>query len=143
MLDEVDKLGRDFRGDPSSALMEVLDPEQNSAFRDHYLDVPFDLSKVLFIATANWIDPIPEPLRDRMEIIELAGYTEVEKVHIANKYLIPKQAGEPGLKGGEQIEFTGDGLRGVLHSYKREVGVPHLGREIGTNTSKPARRLAE
>src|ERR1700686_848332 len=98
MLDEVDKLGRDFRGDPSAALMEVLDPEQNSSFRDHYLDVPFDLSKVLFIATANMIDPVPEPLRDRMEIIELAGYIEIEKIQIANKYLIPKQAEEHGLK---------------------------------------------
>src|SRR6201998_1357981 len=110
MLDEVDKLGRDFRGDPSAALMEVLDPEQNASFRDHYLDVPFDLSKVLFIATANMIDPIPEPLRDRMEIIELAGYTEVDKIHIANKYLVPKQASEHGLKVGEQVEFTDDGL---------------------------------
>src|ERR1700757_336237 len=143
MLDEVDKLGRDFRGDPSSALMEVLDPEQNSAFRDHYLDVPFDLSKVLFIATANWIDPIPEPLRDRMEIIELAGYTEVEKVHIANRYLIPKQASEHGLKVGEQIEFTDDGLREVIHSYTREAGVRNLEREIATITRKQARRLAE
>src|SRR6266446_4866600 len=143
MLDEVDKLGRDFRGDPSSALMEVLDPEQNSAFRDHYLDVQFDLSKVLFIATANWIDPIPEPLRDRMEIIELAGYTEVEKLHIANKYLIPKQATEHGLKVGEQIEFTDDGLREVIHSYTREAGVRNLEREIATITRKQARRLAE
>src|SRR5579864_5861686 len=143
MLDEVDKLGRDFRGDPSAALMEVLDPEQNSAFRDHYLDVPFDLSKVLFIATANWIDPIPEPLRDRMEIIELAGYTEVEKVHIANRYLIPKQANEHGLKVGELIEFTDDGLREVIHSYTREAGVRNLEREIATITRKQARRLAE
>ena len=143
MLDEVDKLGRDFRGDPSSALMEVLDPEQNYAFRDHYLDVPFDLSKVLFIATANWIDPIPEPLRDRMEIIELAGYTEVEKVHIANKYLIPKQATEHGLKVGEQIEFTDDGLREIIHSYTREAGVRNLEREIATIARKQARRMAE
>jgi ATP-dependent Lon protease len=143
MLDEVDKLGRDFRGDPSSALMEVLDPEQNSAFRDHYLDVPFDLSKVLFIATANWIDPIPEPLRDRMEIIELAGYTEVEKLHIANRYLIPKQASEHGLKVGEQIEFTDEGLREIVHSYTREAGVRNLEREIATLVRKQARRLAE
>jgi len=143
MLDEVDKLGRDFRGDPSSALMEVLDPEQNNAFRDHYLDVPFDLSKVLFIATANWIDPIPEPLRDRMEIIELAGYTEVEKVHISNKYLIPKQATEHGLKVGEQIEFTDDGVREIIHAYTREAGVRNLEREIATVTRKQARRLAE
>jgi ATP-dependent Lon protease len=143
MLDEVDKLGRDFRGDPSSALMEVLDPEQNSTFRDHYLDVPFDLSKVLFIATANWIDPIPEPLRDRMEIIELAGYTELEKVHIANRYLIPKQAAEHGLKTGEQIEFTDEGLRDIIHSYTREAGVRNLERQIATIARKQARRLAE
>jgi ATP-dependent Lon protease len=143
MLDEVDKLGRDFRGDPSSALMEVLDPEQNSSFRDHYLDVPFDLSKVLFIATANWMDPIPEPLRDRMEIIELAGYTEIEKVHIANKYLIPKQATEHGLKTGEQIEFTDDSLREIIHSYTREAGVRDLERQIATIARKQARRLAE
>src|ERR1700726_4599946 len=126
MLDEVDKLGRDFRGDPSSALMEVLDPEQNNAFRDHYLDVPFDLSKVLFIATANWMDPIPEPLRDRMEVIELPGYTGEEKLHIAHKYLIPKQASEHGLKVGEQLEFTDEG-----------VG------EIATIIRKQARRIAE
>jgi len=143
MLDEVDKLGRDFRGDPSSALMEVLDPEQNNAFRDHYLDVPFDLSKVLFIATANWMDPIPEPLRDRMEIIELPGYTGEEKLHIAHKYLIPKQAKEHGLKVGEQIEFTNEGLQEIIHSFTREAGVRNLEREIATITRKQARRMAE
>jgi len=143
MLDEVDKLGRDFRGDPSSALMEVLDPEQNNSFRDHYLDVPFDLSKVLFIATANWMDPIPEPLRDRMEIIELPGYTGEEKLHIAHRYLIPKQATEHGLKVGEQIEFTDEGLREIIHSYTREAGVRNLEREIATIIRKQARRIAE
>ncbi|HXN51929.1 MAG TPA: endopeptidase La [Candidatus Acidoferrum sp.] len=143
MLDEVDKLGRDFRGDPSSALMEVLDPEQNNAFRDHYLDVPFDLSKVLFIATANWMDPIPEPLRDRMEIIELPGYTGEEKLHIAHKYLIPKQAAEHGLKVGEQLEFTDEGLQEIIHSFTREAGVRNLEREIATITRKQARRIAE
>ena len=143
MLDEVDKLGRDFRGDPSSALMEVLDPEQNSSFRDHYLDVPFDLSKVLFIATANWMDPIPEPLRDRMEIIELPGYTGEEKLHIAHKYLIPKQAKEHGLTVGEQIEFTNEGLQEIIHSFTREAGVRNLEREIATITRKQARRMAE
>jgi ATP-dependent Lon protease len=143
MLDEVDKLGRDFRGDPSAALMEVLDPEQNASFRDHYLDVPFDLSKVLFIATANWIDPIPEPLRDRMEIIEIPGYTEEEKIHIATKYLLPKQATEHGLKVGEHIEFTEAGLREIIHSYTREAGVRSLEREIATLIRKQARRIAE
>ena len=143
MLDEVDKLGRDFRGDPSSALMEVLDPEQNATFRDHYLDVPFDLSKVTFIATANWMDPIPEPLRDRMEIIELPGYTGEEKIHIAHKYLIPKQATEHGLKVGEQIEFTDEALQEIIHHYTREAGVRNLEREIGTITRKQARRIAE
>src|SRR6266700_439017 len=143
MLDEVDKLGRDFRGDPSSALMEVLDPEQNNTFRDHYLDVPFDLSKVIFIATANWMDPIPEPLRDRMEIIELPGYTGEEKLHIAHKYLIPKQATEHGLKVGEQIDFADEGLQEIIHSYTREAGVRNLEREIATITRKQARRIAE
>jgi ATP-dependent Lon protease len=143
MLDEVDKLGRDFRGDPAAALMEVLDPEQNSTFRDHYLDVPFDLSKVLWVATANWMDPIPEPLRDRMEIIELAGYTEEEKIHIAKRFLIPRQTKEHGLALGEQIEFTDESLHYLIHHYTREAGVRNLEREIATLIRKQARRIAE
>src|SRR5271170_6650898 len=143
MLDEVDKLGRDFRGDPAAALMEVLDPEQNSTFRDHYLDTPFDLSKVLWVATANWMDPIPEPLRDRMEIIELAGYTEQEKVHIAKRFLIPRQTKEHGLTLGEQIEFTDEALHYLIHFYTREAGVRSLEREIATLIRKQARRMAE
>jgi ATP-dependent Lon protease len=143
MLDEVDKVGRDFRGDPAAALMEVLDPEQNATFRDHYLDVPFDLSKVLFIATANWMDPISEPLRDRMEIIELPGYTEEEKIHIAKKFLIPRQTKDHGLVLGEQVVFTDEGLHDVIHSYTREAGVRNLEREIGTLVRKQARRIAD
>ncbi len=143
MLDEVDKLGRDFRGDPSAALMEVLDPQQNSTFRDHYLDVPFDLSKVLFVMTANWLDPIPEPLRDRMEIIELPGYTEPDKVQIAHRFLIPRQAKEHGLKLGEQIEFTDEALHDLIRHYTREAGVRNLEREIATLVRKQARRMAE
>jgi ATP-dependent Lon protease len=142
MLDEVDKLGRDFRGDPSSALMEVLDPEQNSTFRDHYLDVPFDLSKVLFVATANWLDPIPEPLRDRMEIIELPGYTEDEKVHIAKRFLVPRQLKEHGLTA-EQVEFTDEALHELIRHYTREAGVRSLEREVATLIRKQARRIAE
>ena len=143
MLDEVDKLGRDFRGDPAAALMEVLDPEQNANFRDHYLDVPFDLSKVIFIATANWMDPIPEPLRDRMEILELPGYTEEEKVHIAKRFLIPRQTTEHGIKLGEQIEFTDEAIHEIIHSYTREAGVRNLEREIANLVRKQARRMAE
>jgi ATP-dependent Lon protease len=143
MLDEVDKLGRDFRGDPSAALMEVLDPEQNSTFRDHYLDVPFDLSKVIFVMTANWLDPIPEPLRDRMEILELPGYTEEEKIHIAKRFLIPRQTKEHGLALGEQIEFSDESLHDLIHHYTREAGVRNLEREIATLVRKQARRIAE
>ncbi len=142
MLDEIDKVGRDFRGDPASALLEALDPEQNSSFRDNYLDVTFDLSKVLFITTANMLDPIAEPLRDRMEIIELQGYTEEEKVHIAFQYLIPRQIDENGITP-ELIEFPEDAVRYVIRHYTREAGVRNLERNIGTICRKQARRLAE
>jgi ATP-dependent Lon protease len=142
MLDEIDKVGRDFRGDPGSALLEALDPEQNASFRDNYLDGTFDLSKVLFITTANMLDPIAEPLRDRMEIIELQGYTEEEKVHIAFKYLIPRQCDENGI-AAEQIEFPEEAVRYVIRHYTREAGVRNLERTIGTICRKQARRLAE
>jgi ATP-dependent Lon protease len=142
MLDEIDKVGRDFRGDPASALLEALDPEQNATFRDNYLDVMFDLSKVLFITTANMLDPIAEPLRDRMEIIELQGYTEEEKVHIAFQYLIPRQIEENGITK-EQIEFPEEAVSYVIRHYTREAGVRNLERTIGTICRKQARRLAE
>ena len=142
MLDEIDKVGRDFRGDPGSALLEALDPEQNATFRDNYLDVPFDLSKVLFITTANMLDPIAEPLRDRMEIIELQGYTEEEKVHIAFQYLVPRQEDENGV-APEQIEFPEASIRHIIRHYTREAGVRNLERTIGTICRKQARRLAE
>src|SRR5712664_1385463 len=142
MLDEIDKVGRDFRGDPGSALLEALDPEQNSTFRDNYLDVPFDLSKVLFITTANMLDPIAEPLRDRMEIIELQGYTEEEKVHIAFQYLIPRQIEENGVTP-EGIEFPTESMSYLIRHYTREAGVRNLERTIGTICRKQARRLAE
>jgi ATP-dependent Lon protease len=142
MLDEIDKVGRDFRGDPASALLEALDPEQNSSFRDNYLDVMFDLSKVLFITTANMLDPIAEPLRDRMEIIELQGYTEEEKIHIAFQYLIPRQIEENGITK-EQIEFPEEVVSYVIRHYTREAGVRSLERTIGTICRKQARRIAE
>jgi ATP-dependent Lon protease len=143
MLDEVDKLGRDFRGDPASALLEVLDPEQNSTFRDNYLDVSFDLSKVLFITTANVLDPIPDALRDRMEIIDLQGYTEQEKVIIAFRYLIPRQTKENGLDPDKNIAFSDAAVRFIIRRYTREAGVRSLEREIGTICRKQARRIAE
>ena len=143
MLDEVDKLGMDFRGDPASALLEVLDPEQNGTFRDHYLDVPFDLSRVLFITTANVIDTVPAPLRDRMEILNLAGYTEEEKVAIAQRHLVPKQAREHGLSAGEDVTFEPEALRLLARGYTREAGVRNLEREIASVCRKIARRRAE
>ena len=166
MLDEIDKLGRDFRGDPASALLETLDPEQNNTFRDNYLDQPFDLSKVLFICTANMLDPIPAPLLDRMEIIDLSGYTEEEKVHIAFRYLIPRQIKENGIQPAEKvkaqgtdetgvvtatdtytddakIEFPEESVRYIVRHYTREAGVRKLEQLLGTVCRKQARRIAE
>ncbi|HYK63853.1 MAG TPA: endopeptidase La [Patescibacteria group bacterium] len=142
ILDEVDKLGMDFRGDPASALLEVLDPEQNNTFADHYLDVPFDLSKVLFLTTANVLDPIPHALRDRMEVLELPGYTEEEKLQIVQRHLIPKQLNENGL-GDLKIEFSEEALREIIHSYTREAGLRNLEREIARVCRKIARSITE
>ncbi len=142
MMDEVDKIGADWRGDPSSALLEVLDPEQNREFRDNYLDVPFDLSQVMFITTANLLDTVPGPLRDRMEVLELSGYTDDEKLHIAQGYLIPRQIRENGLRESE-ISFTDEAILTIIREYTREAGVRNLERQIGAVCRKVATRVAE
>jgi ATP-dependent Lon protease len=142
MIDEIDKMGADYRGDPASAMLEVLDPEQNATFRDHYLDVPFDLSDVMFITTGNTLDTIPGPLRDRMELIQLAGYTEEEKLEIAKRYLVPRQIERNGLKKS-WISFSDSALKAVIRDYTREAGVRNLEREIGTLCRKVARQVAE
>jgi ATP-dependent Lon protease len=142
MIDEIDKMGADYRGDPASAMLEVLDPEQNATFRDHYLDMPFDLSDVMFITTANTLDTIPGPLRDRMEIIQIAGYTEEEKLQIAKRYLVPRQIERNGLKKS-WITIGDRALRRIIEEYTREAGVRGLEREIGTICRKVARQVAE
>src|SRR5919201_1808286 len=142
MIDEIDKMGTDFRGDPASAMLEVLDPEQNSSFRDHYLDLPFDLSNVFFICTANQLDTVPPALRDRMEVIELSGYTHEEKREIAKRYLVPRQMERTGL-GRSKIEFTGEALDLIIDGYTREAGVRNLEREVGSVCRKVAREFAE
>ena len=142
MIDEIDKMGSDFRGDPSSAMLEVLDPAQNDSFRDHYLDLDFDLSDVMFIATANILDPIPPPLQDRMEVIQLSGYTLDEKLHIAKRYLVPRQIAENGLTGS-QISFADPAIKAIAEEYTREAGVRNLERQIGAVCRKVARERAE
>ncbi len=141
MIDEVDKIGADFRGDPSSALLEVLDPEQNNSFQDHYLDVPFDLSRVMFICTANYMETVPPALRDRMEVIDLPGYTRLEKLQIAKKYLVPRRRKEAGLKV-KQLRFADDAIRTIIESYTAEAGVRNLEREIGAVTRGIAAKVA-
>jgi ATP-dependent Lon protease len=142
MMDEVDKIGHDFRGDPSAALLEVLDPEQNNSFADHYLEIPYDLSKVMFVATANVADPIPPPLRDRMEILDLPGYTRREKLAIAKQHLIPKQLEEHGLTT-EQLELTDDAVEEIIEHYTREAGVRSLERQIASVIRGVAVKVAE